>query len=126
MDKVFDTSSISPKPVGRGGFGDVHSGTLVCGALVAVKFLKDSGRATGKALKVRIGPNASIRLLTCLKHAARESYTWSKCNHPNIVSFLGFTSVGGRIAMLSPWMQHGTLPEYLAKNPQANRCQLVS
>jgi serine/threonine protein kinase len=126
LDNIFDTTSLSPKPVGCGGFGDVYAGTLADGAAVAVKLLKDSGYAAGKALKVSICPDAFIRLLTFLQHTARELYTWSKCDHPNVLPFLGFAFVGGRIAMISPWMQHGTLPEYLARQPHANRCQLVS
>ncbi|KAG8709376.1 hypothetical protein FRC09_000701 [Ceratobasidium sp. 395] len=42
-----------------------------------------------------------------LKHAAREIYTWSKLQHPHILSLLGLAEYRGRISMVSPWIQGG-------------------
>jgi hypothetical protein len=39
---------------------------------------------------------------------------------------MGLTIYRGHISMVSEWMDNGTLTQYLAHNPDADRVQLVS
>ena len=49
---------------------------------------------------------------------------WKRFRHRNIVRFIGVTQ--GPLQFVSEWMPNGTLRQYLAKNPDADRIDLVS
>lgn len=49
---------------------------------------------------------------------------WKHLIHPNILPLLGITITP--FQLISNWMPGGDLPEYLKKNPNANRLVLVS
>ncbi|CAE6421604.1 unnamed protein product [Rhizoctonia solani] len=66
--------------------------------------------------------NGSNRTLQDLAH---ELFVWSRCNHPNILTCMGATSLRGELAMVSPWLQNGSLLDYLARTPRRNRIKLV-
>lgn len=55
----------------------------------------------------------------------REIYSWSKLNHENIHKLLGVTVHQDRLGMVSRWMEHGNLQEYIQKNPTVERYPLV-
>lgn len=57
---------------------------------------------------------------------ARELYTNFKSEHENVLRPIGFARHSDQIALVHPWMDNGTLREYIAHNPNANRYQLVS
>ncbi|QRV89371.1 Serine/threonine-protein kinase [Ceratobasidium sp. AG-Ba] len=96
----LDPSSISIRPVGNGGFGQVYRAYLKNGTDIALKILGIHGKNEVKHLK----------------HAAHELHVWSKCSHPNVAPLLGLAEFDGRIAMVSPWMENGDLSHYLTEN----------
>lgn len=55
----------------------------------------------------------------------RELYIWSKAEHENVQALTGIIMFQGRLGMVSPWMEHGNLQEYIEKHPDANRYHLV-
>ncbi|KAG9094797.1 hypothetical protein FS749_011792 [Ceratobasidium sp. UAMH 11750] len=59
-----------------------------------------------------------------LKRVAREIHAWSKCDHKNVLALFGLAQHRGRLAIISPWMENGTLPEYVAKRPEVDRLDL--
>ncbi|CAE7219027.1 unnamed protein product [Rhizoctonia solani] len=99
------------QPSFKGGFGDVYRGGLNGSLQIAVKT-----------------PRSLLDILTenpeNIKIVAREIRTWSKCDHPNVLVFLGLAEFRGKIGMIAPWMENGNLPDYLRKNPAANRGKL--
>lgn len=50
---------------------------------------------------------------------------WSKAKHDNVHELLGAIMFRGHLGMVSPWMKHGNLQEYVRKNPGVDRYQLV-
>lgn len=102
----LDLDSPSPFPVSHGGFADVYSANLNNGTRVAIK-------------AIRLGQEEKH-----LKHAAKELHTWSKCQHPNVLPLLGLVEFQGRIGMVSPWIDHGSVLSYLRRRPDADRRQL--
>ncbi|KAJ6611956.1 kinase-like domain-containing protein, partial [Mycena sp. CBHHK59/15] len=50
----------------------------------------------------------------------REVAVWHRLDHPNIVPLLGITyDFGSHISMVSPWLENGTLNDYLrSREPQ--------
>ncbi|KAH7338808.1 kinase-like domain-containing protein [Rhizoctonia solani] len=55
----------------------------------------------------------------------REIYNWSKLEHENVHKLLGVTMFQGRLGMVSIWMEHGTLQQYLNQHNDISRHALV-
>ncbi|KAG8756460.1 hypothetical protein FRC12_010553 [Ceratobasidium sp. 428] len=98
-------------PYSGGGFGDVHQGVLLDGTKVALKC-------------VRLYINKSKDYCKEFKYAARELHTWSKCQNPNVVKLLGLAEFRGKIAMVSPWMEQGSVNYLDSSDDRIDRCQL--
>ena len=56
----------------------------------------------------------------------KEVALWKRISHPNITPFLGVSETPGPLYMVSEWMPNGNVRQYIAKNPEASRLQLVS
>ncbi|KAG8727433.1 hypothetical protein FRC12_022505, partial [Ceratobasidium sp. 428] len=56
---------------------------------------------------------------------AREIHAWAKCHHDNVLELIGLTQHRGKLAVVAPWMENGNLRQYLGKNPDADRIDLV-
>ena len=50
---------------------------------------------------------------------------WKHLQHPNILPLLGVTWNEHRFALVSEWMENGNVNEYIKRNPNANRAELV-
>ncbi|KAF8593355.1 hypothetical protein BDV93DRAFT_566635 [Ceratobasidium sp. AG-I] len=66
-----------------------------------------------------IEPTGQLR--KALKHATRELHVWPKFKHDNAVQLLGLAIFRGEIAMVSPFVVHGSLLVYLEKTATADR-----
>ncbi|KAF8599206.1 kinase-like protein [Ceratobasidium sp. AG-I] len=106
----LDPDSCSVYPISSGGFGDVYRGRLIDGFQVAIK-----------TMRIHVNTDKDRKLL---KNAARELHTWSKCQHPNVLPLLGLVGFRDQIGMVSHWMENGSLPSYLERHPEADRCRL--
>ncbi|KAG8781805.1 hypothetical protein FRC12_021493 [Ceratobasidium sp. 428] len=95
-------------PVSGGLFSDTYRGVLSDGTPVAIKSLRHFIVSGNKQLK----------------NLARELHTWSKLQHPNVLELLGFALFRDRLSTVSPWMQNGTLPQYINFRPQVDRAGL--
>ncbi|CAE6411063.1 unnamed protein product [Rhizoctonia solani] len=108
---LIDQTKYTMYPVSHGGFGDVYSGRLKDGSPIALKCLRltlDSSDASQKQIR----------------NAAHELYIWSKCDHPNILRLVGVTQHRNQLAMVSPWMEHGSLNNFLSRYPEVDRYRL--
>ncbi|CAE6443822.1 unnamed protein product [Rhizoctonia solani] len=109
LTSALNGDSPNSCPIAGGGLGDIFRGQLVDGTLVAIKTIRAyEGHSRGKYNK----------------RAAKEIYTWSKCNHPNVVKLLGLAVFRDSLAMISPWAANGNLQQYLLKHQSADRCCL--
>ena len=61
--------------------------------------------------------------LTTLQTFREEAVTWKHLDHPNVLRFQGVTT--NPLQIISDWVPGGTLPEYIKKNPSADKLQLV-
>ncbi|KAF8598446.1 kinase-like protein [Ceratobasidium sp. AG-I] len=73
--------------------------------MVAIKRMRSNFVSEGKAIK----------------RTARELYTWSKLQHNNILDILGLAVFGGKLAMISPWMDQGSIMQYVERNLDLDR-----
>lgn len=56
----------------------------------------------------------------------REAKIWAKLDHPNILSFIGTSDVfQPQLALISPWMENGTVIQYVKINAGVDRRKLV-
>ncbi|QRV97952.1 Serine/threonine-protein kinase [Ceratobasidium sp. AG-Ba] len=112
-DLTEKLDTVSRYPFHRGGFGKIYKGRLHDGTWVAIKLLARKKRDQGQVKR------------KAAKRAVKESYTWFKCKNPGIHELLGVARFGNCIAMVSPWVKAGTLPEYISDHPDVDRLQLA-
>ncbi|KAI9571669.1 kinase-like domain-containing protein [Boletus coccyginus] len=98
----------------RGGFGLVFKGKIDS-RLVAVKALKRDARMDLPEYK---------------KQVSKEAIVWRHLRHPNCLPFYAVYIMPTEgpnlsVALVSPWMDQGTLFEYLQSNSKANRTRLI-
>ncbi|KAL9308449.1 putative glycerophosphodiester phosphodiesterase, protein kinase RLK-Pelle-LRK10L-2 family [Arabidopsis thaliana] len=82
--------------VGKGGFGTVYRGNLSNGRTVAVKVLKD----------LKGNSDDFINKVTSM----------SQTSHVNIVYLLGFCYEGSKRAIISEFLEHGSLDQLMSRN----------
>lgn len=56
----------------------------------------------------------------------REVIAWRHLQHPNILPFIGVNVERHKLAMVSEWMDHGNINEFLRNHKEVNRVRLVS
>jgi serine/threonine protein kinase len=56
---------------------------------------------------------------------AHELYVWSTLEHTNILELAGLAIFQDQFSIVSPWMDNGTLLDYISQNPGADRYELV-
>ncbi|KAH7924272.1 kinase-like protein [Leucogyrophana mollusca] len=98
--------------VDGGTFGDVWKGDLD-GRLVAVK-------------KMRVFGSRDVQAL--MKAYSKEAVLWAQLSSPYVLPFYGVYCThdpSPRACLVSPWMDNGSLPQYLKDNSNANRLQLM-
>ncbi|KAF9462846.1 kinase-like domain-containing protein [Collybia nuda] len=87
--------------------------------------LKGYIKRTGVVMKTFRSSATPTR--TLLKKFYYEALLLSKIQHPNINPFIGlYITQSQKIFMISKFMNHGTLPQYLASFPEADRLKLLS
>ena len=60
-----------------------------------------------------------------LQRFCREGVAWKHLRHPNVLPLLGVTVSERRFAMVSEWMEHGNINEFVGKDKHVNRTELV-
>ncbi|KAG9119007.1 hypothetical protein FRC07_006191, partial [Ceratobasidium sp. 392] len=111
MTDRLDWTTCSERPISSGGFGDIYRCTL-----------KDRTEVAIKTIRLYVGSSEQDQKI--LKYAAREVYTWSKCKHVNVQPLLGLVVFRGHIGMIARWEANGSLPQYLERHADADRCAM--
>ncbi|KAF5349262.1 hypothetical protein D9756_009439 [Leucocoprinus leucothites] len=65
---------------------------------------------------------------TAMRVFLKEAVLWKQLQHPNLLPFYGVYRLDdqyGRICLVSPWMENGTVVEYLHCNPNVDRLLLI-
>jgi len=97
-DELSHSHAITPHAVATGGLSDVYCATRSDGTQLAIKCLR------------KHDPKH-------VKRTARELNTWSKLKHQNILELAGLAVFQGHLAMVSPWMEYGSVSS-MVKNWQ--------
>lgn len=110
-----------------GGFCVVHQGTMGQ-RVVAIReyYLRADNRQDVAKVSVTCVQAYQCNMLAYEKTVALELRIWSGLHHINILPLLGYTmDFGPYPACISPWMENGTVMQYLERNPAADRCTIV-
>jgi len=127
-----------------GGAADVWKGRYY-GKLVAIKSLRicrpqgeaedDAGKGDKKVDKDMRRLMQVQLLISLLSKSGRwtnprqkfchEAVIWKRLSHPNLLPFLGVNKTLFRLAMVSEWMEHGTILQFVKRNVATNRLKLV-
>ncbi|QRV91891.1 Serine/threonine-protein kinase [Ceratobasidium sp. AG-Ba] len=89
----------SDYPIVTGGQGQVYRGRRPDGALFAIKCINSHNDEK------------------YAKHTAQELSTWAKLKNSKILELSGLGMFRGRLAMISPWMELGSVKNVLRDNP---------
>ncbi|KAF8596875.1 kinase-like protein [Ceratobasidium sp. AG-I] len=106
LTENIDLSQCTKLPIAGGGLADIYKGRLDSGAVVAIKCARPHTIATD---------------IDHMQNTAHEIYIWSKCKHENVLDIFGLAEFSSLIAIISPWMENGVLPDYLRENPNSDR-----
>ncbi|TDL16992.1 kinase-like protein [Rickenella mellea] len=110
---LSDIQRTGEHPVAGGGFAGVWRGS--CGGNpVALKALRIFDKSSREA---------------ALKEFSHEATMWRQLVHPNILPFYGVFKGDDsfdRLCLVSPWMDAGIAPKYLATHPNADRVSLLA
>jgi len=55
----------------------------------------------------------------------KEVVTWRALQHPNILPLIGVMMTESQFAMISDWMENGSINEFVKANPDSDRLGLV-
>ncbi|KAF8982244.1 kinase-like domain-containing protein [Cyathus striatus] len=101
-------------PFASGHFGEVFQGDYN-GRKVSLKVFK-------------LYSNEMSKINDLLKAFFKEAILWRHIAHHNLLPFYGIYQLGdsgGRICLVSPWMDNGNITQYLQRNPQVDRQDLI-
>ena len=122
-EKLIQTTEY---PVASGTYGDVWEG-IYDDKRVAIKTLRvyqeHDVRKVKKVLTflILLDTRADDRYqLFC-----KEVVMWRRISHPNVVPFLGVLETPTPLCMVSEWMPNGNVRDYVRRDPEASRLQLV-
>ena len=114
-------------PSSGGGSADVFCGWYR-GSKVAIKRIRhDSNRASVERVRLyaSLFRNADV-LMRVRQRFCHEVVLWKQFKHPNLLPLLGATKALYTLIMVSEWMEHGTIMEFVTLFPETNRLKLVS
>ncbi|KAJ6542587.1 kinase-like domain-containing protein, partial [Mycena capillaripes] len=101
-------------PTFAGDYGDIYRATHD-DRTVALKYVRAVHSMRGADLR-------RVRLKFC-----QEALVWKDLGHPHILPFLGIdqNSFPSALCMVSPWIEHGTVMDYLEEHGHANVDKLL-
>ncbi|KAH7919412.1 kinase-like protein, partial [Leucogyrophana mollusca] len=103
---ILPNINIRGDQVDGGTFGDVWKGDL-----------------DGRAVAVK-----KMRVFGSRDAYSKEAVLWAQFSSPYVLPFCGVhctNESSPRACLVSPWMDNGSLPQYLQENPKASRLQLM-
>ena len=65
------------------------------------------------------------RLVLIMQRFCKEVITWKALHHPNTLPLLGVMMSGNQFVMVSEWMAHGNITQFIETHRDANRFKLV-
>ncbi|KAF8608136.1 kinase-like protein [Ceratobasidium sp. AG-I] len=106
--ELKNASYVSSDPVITSSLSDIYRATLRKGTHIAVK-----------CVRTAVSGNQKV-----LKHTVQELGAWSTLDHINVLRLLGIALFKDRLAMVSEWMEQGSIISALKIRPEVDRYAL--
>ncbi|KEP54228.1 tyrosine kinase family catalytic domain protein [Rhizoctonia solani 123E] len=106
---LINPLGLSSSAVAEGRFGDIWVG----------RFHNTKTKLAVKVLRFASLTNDTTKKE--LKRITREIYHWSKLDNENVNKLLGVVMFRERLGMVSEWMEHGNLRQYINRNDNIDR-----
>ena len=121
-----EPKKVGELPSGGGGNADLWYG-MYQGTEVAIKVLRvHSGLDLVNVERVRPSTFLCHALMRANQTFCREVVLWKQFRHPNLLPLMGATKASHAFMMISEWMEHGTIMEFITVCPETNRLKLAS
>ncbi|KAG6811012.1 hypothetical protein H0H92_009353 [Tricholoma furcatifolium] len=114
-------------PECSGGFADIYKGDFR-GSPVCVKTIRlHRDTEMHYFMKVRCYTELKAPQLRVfiVQVVSKEAVLWEQLRHPNLLPFYGIYRYKGRISLVAPWMENGTIGDYLKRHTAENRVVLA-
>ncbi|KAG8948951.1 hypothetical protein FRC04_009152 [Tulasnella sp. 424] len=59
------------------------------------------------------------------RHLLQEAALWKAARHPNVLRFFGAWEANNTVYLVSPFLDNGTVMQYLAAHPDADRTKFI-
>ncbi|KAG8891895.1 hypothetical protein FRB99_003257 [Tulasnella sp. 403] len=113
---------VNPGPIVTGNFCDLFQGSEASLGTVALK----RWRVTTNGATPEQQEASACILLPYAPMIDSEVATWKQLTHPNILPFLGTGSDKQNLLyLISPWMDNGSLHDYIVKKPRCDRIRFL-
>ncbi|KAJ6469290.1 kinase-like domain-containing protein [Mycena sanguinolenta] len=94
------------------GLQDVEEYPAECGSTNDIyQAVLHGNRVSVKPCKPRYG--FDVENLPIPESFGHEALIWRQLSHPNVLPFFGLSHFDKRLSLVSPWMENGTMVEYL-------------
>lgn len=119
-------------PNTAGGFGDIYRGRHPKWGVFALKSPRGLGAPGTDGYRVRVFMGLHCRELVAslinplFQHLLAEAAIWKSASHNNVLRFLGVWEANNTVYLVSPWLDSGTVMQYLGAHPNADRTKFVS
>ena len=126
-----ETVTLPNEPSAYGGTSDVYRGTWD-GEFVAVKVFRTSNQESSAKLKEvstegrQESQYANKGRLDGKQRLCKETIVWKHISCSHILKFYGAFYRDHQPVIVTPWMLHGNITEYLEKHADADRLRLVN
>jgi hypothetical protein len=115
----------SERALFHGGYAEIWRGTLGTRE-VAIKVLRVYSTDDMANVKRVSATKLHGIILRTRQRFCSEVVLWKRLKHPNVLPFLGISTTIFPFCMISDWMPHGSVVDYLRKNSDVDRFSLVS
>ncbi|KAG8948953.1 hypothetical protein FRC04_009154 [Tulasnella sp. 424] len=92
-----------------GGYGDIYKAPHPQWGFLALKRPRGMGEPDSPSYR----------------HLLKEADLWKAARHPNVLQFLGAWEANNTVYLVSPFLDNGTIMQYLVKHPNVDRTKFI-
>ncbi|KAL0563792.1 hypothetical protein V5O48_018271 [Marasmius crinis-equi] len=117
---------LSRYPLVGGGFADIYQGVELTTEQTSESMGVEVPTLCLKVLRLHVGKDEEERN-KIISNFCREAIVWTRLFHPNIHPFLGVNKkhFAPAFCIITPWMENGSINEFLRKNPSHDKLSSV-